>query len=67
MKKIKESTHYASYEELLNYINQDKKNKKHLLLGNGFSIAYNKDIFSYMPCKKNFRCRGMKTLKTFLK
>lgn len=35
-----------SYEEVINYFKQQKR-KINLLIGNGFSIAYDKDIFSY--------------------
>ena len=34
------------YEDVVKYL-QDKKRKKHLLLGNGFSMAYDHKIFSY--------------------
>lgn len=34
------------YQEVVESLNS-KKRKKHLLLGNGFSISYDKDIFSY--------------------
>lgn len=34
------------YEDVIKYLNKQKR-KKHLLLGNGFSIAYNDKIFSY--------------------
>ncbi|MGN6604519.1 MAG: DUF4917 family protein [Ginsengibacter sp.] len=36
-----------SYEEVIAYLNGPKGRKKHLLFGNGFSMAYDKDIFSY--------------------
>lgn len=35
-----------TYGSVLKYLEQNKR-KKHLLLGNGFSMAYDKDIFSY--------------------
>jgi hypothetical protein len=35
-----------TYEEITNYLNS-KKRPKHLLMGNGFSIAYDSSIFSY--------------------
>src|ERR1700676_44841 len=35
-----------TYEEVLKYL-EEKRRPKHLLFGNGFSIAYDKDIFSY--------------------
>lgn len=38
--------HYDSYEDVLKYIDS-KGGSKHLLIGNGFSIAYKPDIFSY--------------------
>jgi len=34
------------YEEIIEYLNK-KKREKHLLLGNGFSMAYDSKIFSY--------------------
>ena len=36
-----------SYEEVIAYLNKKKGRQRHLLLGNGFSMAYDKDIFSY--------------------
>lgn len=38
--------HYESYEEVLSYL-KAKQRKVHLLLGNGFSMAYDSNIFSY--------------------
>jgi hypothetical protein len=35
-----------TYNDVLKYLH-DKNRIHHLLLGNGFSVAYNKDIFSY--------------------
>lgn len=35
-----------TYDEVLEYL-QSKKRQAHLLLGNGFSMAYNSEIFSY--------------------
>jgi hypothetical protein len=35
-----------SYSEVIEYLNK-KKRTKHLLLGNGFSMAYDPEIFSY--------------------
>lgn len=35
-----------SYKNVIDYLNK-KKRPKHLLLGNGFSMSYDKDIFSY--------------------
>ncbi|ENM5917297.1 DUF4917 family protein [Vibrio mimicus] len=35
-----------TFEEVMQYL-MDKKRTTHLLLGNGFSMAYNHDIFSY--------------------
>jgi hypothetical protein len=35
-----------SYEQVMEYLNKDRR-QRHLLLGNGFSMAYDKDIFSY--------------------
>lgn len=34
------------YQEVISYL-KSKRRPKHLLLGNGFSISYDKDIFSY--------------------
>jgi len=36
-----------SYQEIITYLNKKKGRKKHLLFGNGFSMAYNPNIFSY--------------------
>lgn len=35
-----------NYDSVLKYLNKQKR-EKHLLLGNGFSMAYDNDIFSY--------------------
>ena len=35
-----------SYEEVVKYLKSKKRNK-HLLIGNGFSMAYDPNIFSY--------------------
>jgi len=35
-----------TYEKIIKYVNGQKR-KKHLLLGNGFSISYAPSIFSY--------------------
>src|SRR6188472_4215001 len=40
-----------SYEEVISHLNKEKR-KKHLLLGNGFSIAYDNNIFSYNALSK---------------
>lgn len=40
-----------TYDEVINYLHKEKR-QHHLLLGNGFSIAYNKDIFSYKALSK---------------
>src|SRR4051812_28257014 len=36
-----------SYQDVITYLNGPKGRKKHLLFGNGFSMAYDKNIFSY--------------------
>jgi hypothetical protein len=36
-----------TYQEVITYLNGPRGRKKHLLFGNGFSMAYNKNIFSY--------------------
>jgi hypothetical protein len=36
-----------SYQEVITYLNGPKGRRKHLLFGNGFSIAYDQNIFSY--------------------
>ena len=36
-----------TYQEVITYLNGPKGRKKHLLFGNGFSMAYDKNIFSY--------------------
>ena len=38
-----------SYDDIIKHL---KGRKKHLLLGNGFSMSYNKDIFSYNALSK---------------
>ncbi len=35
-----------SYQDVIKYLDKNKR-RKHLLFGNGFSMAYDKDIFSY--------------------
>lgn len=40
-----------SFEEVINHLNKEKRDR-HLLLGNGFSIAYNPSIFSYNALSK---------------
>lgn len=35
-----------SYQKVIEYLNKKKRNK-HLLLGNGFSVSYDRKIFSY--------------------
>ncbi|KHE92074.1 MAG: DUF4917 family protein [Candidatus Scalindua rubra] len=35
-----------NYQNIISYLNK-KKRRKHLLLGNGFSMSYDKKIFSY--------------------
>ena len=36
-----------SYPEIIKYLNSKKDRQKHVLFGNGFSIAYDRNIFSY--------------------
>ena len=36
-----------TYQEVIAYLNGPKGRRKHLLFGNGFSMAYDKNIFSY--------------------
>lgn len=36
-----------SYDTVLSYLKKQKNRKLNLLLGNGFSVSYDKDIFSY--------------------
>ncbi len=36
-----------SYNEVTQKIEKSKNKRKHLLIGNGFSIAYDKNVFSY--------------------
>jgi len=40
-----------SYAEVIAYL-KDQKRKRHLLLGNGFSVAYDPNIFSYTALHK---------------
>lgn len=35
-----------TYEDVLNYL-ESRRREKHLLMGNGFSMAYDYEIFSY--------------------
>ncbi|MDQ3100171.1 MAG: DUF4917 family protein [Bacteroidota bacterium] len=46
-----------SYAEVIAYLTK-KKRKKHLLLGNGFSMAYDKEIFSYNALSKFIETTG---------
>lgn len=43
---IKEENKIFTYDEMIKHLN-DTKRQKHLLLGNGFSMAYDPGIFSY--------------------
>ena len=45
-----------SYEEVINYFKNEER-KINLLIGNGFSIAYDKDIFSYNALSKSPKSR----------
>lgn len=36
-----------TYQDVCDYLDKQKNRPKHLLLGNGFSMAYGSDIFSY--------------------
>jgi len=40
-----------SYQEVTDYLDQ-KNRQKHLLLGNGFSMSYDPEIFSYNALNK---------------
>lgn len=60
-KHISEGKYYKSYEEVLDRIRKSGKNI-HLLLGNGFSIAYDKDIFSYNALMRNLEAKGKNDL-----
>lgn len=52
-KKIKPGKYYEHYEDVLKYItSKNDKLKLHLLLGNGFSIAFNSELFSYKALKR---------------
>ena len=41
------------YTGVIKYLNKSKR-RKHLLLGNGFSMSYDKSIFSYKGSKFSF-------------
>ena len=56
-KKIKDGRHFDSYSEVVEYLEKEKRNM-HLLLGNGFSIAYNPSIFSYNALKEYIELKG---------
>lgn len=51
-----------SYDEVITYLNQ-KKRKKHLLFGNGFSMAYDNAIFSYNALSKFIEDTGEPIIK----
>ena len=44
--------HFESYEKAIENLSKDKRRKKHLLLGNGFSMAYDPKMFSYNSLNK---------------
>lgn len=50
-----------TYQEVVNYLNT--KRKKHLLFGNGFSMAYDKNIFSYNALSKFIENTGDPLIK----
>lgn len=52
-----------TYAEVIASLEQ-KKRQKHLLLGNGFSMAYDKDIFSYNALSKFIETTGDALLTT---
>ena len=45
-KTIRPGKHFESYEDVIKYLDKEKR-ERHLLLGNGFSRAYDENIFSY--------------------
>src|SRR5690554_1482607 len=63
MKKANEGNHYGSYEEVLEYL-QKQKRYINLLMGNGFSMAYNTSIFSYNALADYVATNEDTTLKT---
>jgi len=54
------------YDEIINYL-KNKKRKKHLLFGNGFSIAYDNTIFSYNALSKFIEDTGDPLIKDLFK
>ncbi len=44
---MEEIMNLLSYDEVTKKIQQKRIKTKHLILGNGFSISYDKNIFSY--------------------
>lgn len=63
MVKRNVSKHYNSYEEVLAYLHNEKR-VVNLLLGNGFSMAYNPAIFSYNALAGKISSDEDSTLKT---
>lgn len=63
MVKRNVSKHYNSYEEVLEYLHNEKR-VVNLLLGNGFSMAYNPAIFSYNALAGKISSDEDSTLKT---
>src|SRR5690349_1325775 len=55
-----------TYQEVLKYLHE-KKRTKHLLLGNGFSMSYDKDIFSYNALAKFIERVGSDTMQKIFK
>ncbi|MCD8438366.1 DUF4917 family protein [Tenacibaculum dicentrarchi] len=55
-----------SYEDVIKYLSS-KKRPKHLLLGNGFSMAYDSKIFSYNALSSFIDNTGNDLLKTLFK
>ena len=63
IEKIRE---YNSYQEVLEHLNS-KNRVKNLLFGNGFSIAFNPNIFSYNALAKKINDGGDEELKGVFK
>ena len=55
-----------TYQEVMNYLKSKKKRKIHLLFGNGFSMGYDPQIFSYNALSEFVKkCKDSTILKLF--
>lgn len=56
-----------TYDEVIKYLDNAKKRKRHLLFGNGFSMAYDPKIFSYNALSSFIENTDNKLLKELFK